>query len=116
MFLIMNAKSPDDYVVSSGKTYSIRDFIGKVCQIMNINIGFKGKGINEICFDKKNNKKIISVDKKYFRINELYRLKGNPKKIKNKLKWKPKFNFDQLVEDMVKREIDNMKSKTKLIF
>ena len=116
MFLIMNAKSPDDYVVSSGKTHSIRDFIRKVCQIMNINIGFKGKGINEVCFDKKKNKKIITVDKKYFRVNELYRLKGNPKKIQNKLKWKPKFSFDQLVEDMVKREIDNMKSKSKIIF
>jgi len=116
MFLIMSAKFPDDYVVSSGETYSIRDFIKKVCKVMNVNIGFKGKGINEICFDKKNNKKIISVDKRYFRINELYRLKGNPKKIKDKLKWKPKFNFNQLVEDMVKREIDNMKSKSKIIF
>ena len=43
-------------------------------------------------------------------------MKGNPQKIKNRLKWKPKFNFDNLVEDMVKREIDNIKSKSKIIF
>ena len=115
MYLIMNSKTPEDYVVASGKTYSIREFIKKVCSVMNIKIEFKGKGINEVCIDK-NNQKIITIDKKYFRINELYRLKGNPQKIKNRLKWKPKFNFDNLVEDMVKREIDNIKSKSKIIF
>jgi len=116
MYLIMNSKTPEDYVVASGKTYSIRQFIKKVCKLMNIKIEFKGKGINEVCIDKNNQKKIISIDKKYFRINELHRLKGNPQKIKNRLKWKPKFDFDNLVEDMVKREIDNIKSKSKIIF
>ena len=116
MYLIMNAKSPDDYVVASGKTYSIRDFIKQVCKLMDIKIKFQGKGVNEVCIDEKNKKKIITVDKKYFRINELYRLKGNPKKIKENLKWNPKFDFNSLVEDMVKREIDNINSKSKIIF
>ena len=88
MYLIMNSKSPEDYVVASGKTYSIREFIKKVCMVMNIKIEFKGKGIKEVCIDKNTQKKIITIDKKYFRINELYRLKGNPQKIKNRLKWR----------------------------
>ena len=83
---------------------------------MDIKIKFQGKGVNEVCIDEKNKKKIITVDKKYFRINELYRLKGNPKKIKENLKWNPKFDFNSLVEDMVKREIDNINSKSKIIF
>jgi len=109
MYLIMNAKKPDDYVVATGKTYSIRDFIKAVCNFIGIPIVFKGNGINEVCIDKRNGKKIISVDKKYFRINELYRLKGDPRKIKKNLKWKQKYNFNSLVEDMVQREIDSHK-------
>ena len=116
MYLIMNSRTPQDYVVASGKTYSIREFIKKVCKIMNIEIEFRGKGINEVCIDKRRKKKIVTVDKKYFRINELHRLKGNPQKIKKRLKWRPKFNFDSLVEDMVKREIDNVKSKPRFSF
>ena len=116
IYLIMNAKLPDDYVVATGETHSIRDFIKEVCKVMDIQVDFKGKGINEVIVDKKNNRKIAAVDKRYFRINELYRLKGNPKKIKQKLKWRPKFNFSSLVEDMVKREIENTVSNSKIIF
>ena len=75
---------------------------------------FEGKGLNEICYDKKNGKKIIIIDKKYFRVQDVDRLKGNSYKIKTILKWKPKFNFENLVEHMVKEEIENFNSNKKI--
>ena len=59
---------------------------------------------------------LISIDRKYFRENELLKLKGNPNKIKKKLNWKLKYNFSKLVEDMVKKEIDNIKSENSIFF
>lgn len=117
MYLIMHkSRLPDDYVVATGRAFSIRDFIKKVCECMNIKIRFIGKGYQEKCIDIKNNKILISIDRKYFRENELLRLKGNPNKIKKKLNWKLKYNFSKLVEDMVKKEIDNIKSENSIFF
>ena len=82
MHLIMNYKKADDYVVATGKTYSIRQFIKITCGMLGIKPVFEGKGLNEICYDKKNGKKIIIIDKKYFRTQDVHRLKGNSYKIK----------------------------------
>ena len=117
MYKIMQkSKLPDDYVVATGKSYSIRDFIKKVCDCIDIKIKFVGKGLNERCVDTKNNKTIIKVDKKYFRANELHRLKGNANKIKKKLNWKPVFTFNKLVEEMVEKEIENLSSNNNIFF
>ena len=114
MHLIMAYKKADDYVVATGKTYSIRQFIKITCGMLGIKPVFEGKGLNEICYDKKNGKKIIIIDKKYFRVQDVDRLKGNSYKIKTILKWKPKFNFENLVEHMVKEEIENFNSNKKI--
>ena len=77
---------------------------------------FEGNGLNEFCYDKKSGKIIIKVDKKYFRVNELDRLKGDSSKIKKFLKWKIKFKFNDLVEDMVKDEVNNFQDNKKFSF
>jgi len=116
MYLIMKYKRPDDYVVATGETYSVRDFITLVTNLIGMKLTFVGSGAKEYCVDKISNKKVVIVDKKYFRDNELYRLKGNPKKIKKILHWKPQYNFQHLVEDMVRREIDSLRLKSKFVF
>lgn len=116
MNLIMNANEPDDFVVATGKTYSVREFIKKACGILDVQPVFSGKGVKEVCYDKKSKKKLIVVKKRYFRENELNRLKGNPSKIERKLKWKRNYDFNKLVEDMVINEVNNYKSGKKLIF
>jgi GDPmannose 4,6-dehydratase len=112
----MQHKRPDDYVVATGETYSVRDFITLVSNLIGMKLTFVGSEAKEYCVDKISNKKVVMVDKKYFRDNELYRLKGNPKKIKKILNWKPQYNFQHLAEDMVRREIDSLRLKSKFVF
>jgi GDPmannose 4,6-dehydratase len=116
MYLMMDYKKPDDYVVATGQTYSIREFIKLACSYLAIKPIFEGKGLKEKCFDKNSGKKLIIIDKKYFRAQELHRLKGDPSKIKKILKWKMKYNFENLVEHMVKNEVDNLHSNKRILF
>ena len=116
MELMMNAKKAEDYVVATGQTHSIREFIKMSCKFLGIKPVFVGKGLKEVCYDKKNKKKLIIIDKKYFRENELHRLKGDPSKIIKNLKWKRRYDFINLVEHMVKKEVDSFSTKKKIIF
>ena len=116
MHLMLNCKKPDDYVVATGQTYSIREFIKLSCSYLGIKVIFEGEGLKEICYDKKSKKKLIVIDKKYFRAQELHRLKGDPSKIKKILKWKTEYKFENLVEHMVKSEVDNLNSNNRIIF
>ncbi|WP_435097278.1 GDP-mannose 4,6-dehydratase [Candidatus Pelagibacter bacterium nBUS_27] len=116
MELMISAKKADDYVVATGQTYSIREFIKTACYFLDIKPVFVGKGLNEVCYDRSNKKKLIIIDKKYFRENELHRLKGDPSKIMKDLKWKRTYNFKDLVEHMVKKEVDYFHNEKKIIF
>ena len=107
MWKILQQKKPDDYVVSTGKNITVKEFINSVCKELKINIKWKGKGINEKCFTK-DNKLIIEIDKKYFRPLEVENLKGNSSKLQKKLNWKPKINIKELVRDMVNYELNNI--------
>jgi GDPmannose 4,6-dehydratase len=101
MWLMLQKKSPDDYVIATQQQYSVKQFIEKACKYLDIKIKWKGKGLNEVGINKKNNKIIICCDKKYFRPTEVDTLLGNSYKAKKYLKWKPRINFDSLVKEMV---------------
>ena len=104
----MQQKNPDDYVIATGKTVSVRDFINKCCKFLNFRIKWEGKGINEKAYLIKKNKKkelLIKVDKKYYRPLEIDYLKGNPKKAFKKLKYKLKNNLNDLIKDMLESDI-----------
>ncbi len=105
MWLMLQQKTPDDYVVSTGKQYSVKYFVNLVCKKLNIDIIWKGKGLKEIAIDKKTQKIIIRCDKKYFRPTEVETLLGNSNKARKKLKWKPRENIFSLIEDMINKEI-----------
>ena len=104
-WLILQTKKPDDYVIATGKSYSIRQFIKLTCKKLNINIKFKGSGLNEIGVDQ-NSKTIIRVDKKYFRPLEVPALKGNYNKARKILKWTPKYDINDIIDDMIKNEVE----------
>ena len=108
MYLMLQQKKPDDYVIATGKTHSVRDFINKVCKSLDIKIVWKNKGIKEVGINKKNNKVIIKVNPKFYRPAEVDYLIGDYSKAKRNLSWKPKHNLDQLVEMMVDFEIENV--------
>ena len=92
-------KKPDDYVIATGKQYTVKKFIELVCEKLNINIVWKGKGLNEIGYWNK--KPIIKIDPKYFRPTEVDSLLGSSKKAKKILKWKPKYNINTLIKEMI---------------
>ena len=106
-WLILQQKKPDDYVIATGKTYSVKYFIDKVANHLNLKLKWKGKGINSKAYDDKGNC-IIECDKKYFRPTEVDILLGNANKAKKVLNWKPKKNIDALVKEMVDADLKSL--------
>jgi GDPmannose 4,6-dehydratase len=100
MWLMLQQKEPKDYVIATGKQYSVRDFINSASPYFGFDLQWYNNGIDEIAIDKNTKNTIIAVDPKYFRPAEVETLLGDPTKAKENLGWIPKVNFKQLVEDM----------------
>jgi len=100
MWRMLQEDTPDDYVIATGESYSVRDLVEAVCQELGINITWKGEGLNEVAVDE-NGKTVIKVEEKYFRPHEVDSLKGDATKARTKLKWQPKVTFKDLVKMMV---------------
>tara|TARA_B100001059_G_C17808549_1_gene570742 strand:+ start:1164 stop:2201 length:1038 start_codon:yes stop_codon:yes gene_type:complete len=109
MWRIIQNKRPDDYVLATGKTYSIKYFIEKSFNYLGIKIKWKGSGINEYGLDEKSNKKIVVIDKKYFRPNEVDLLVGDSSKALKVLKWKSKTSIDKLIKIMIDSNLKALK-------
>ena len=109
MWKMLQQKKPKDYVISSGKQYSVKYFINLVSKELGIKIIWKGKGINEKGY--LNNKAIILIDKKYFRPSEVNSLLGDSSKARKELNWKPYYDIYSLVKDMVAEEIKKINDK-----
>jgi GDPmannose 4,6-dehydratase len=103
MWKMLNQKKPRDYVIATGKQYSVKNFINLVIQTLEMKIKWTGTGINQKAYY--NNKIIIESKKKYFRPLEVDTLLGDASKARKELKWKPKFDIKLLVKDMVKAEL-----------
>ena len=106
MWLMLQQNKPDDYVVSTGRSFTIKYFINKVLKYLNMNISWIGKGLSEKCYYK--NRVIIKINKKYFRPSEVESLKGNPSKAMKQLNWSHKFDLNDLIKDMVDYEINKL--------
>jgi GDPmannose 4,6-dehydratase len=109
MWKMMQMKKPKDYVIATGKQYSVKFFTNLVAKTLNLKIVWKGKGINECGY--LNNKRTIIIDKKYFRPTEVESLLGNSRKARKELNWKPSFNLNKLVKDMIDQELINLREK-----
>ena len=106
MWKILQQRKPDDYVIATGKQYSIRQFINLVAKKINLNIIWKGKGLNEKGYDTRTKKNIIFIDKNYIRPLDVNTLLGNASKARKKLSWTPKTNINQLIEEMISEELN----------
>ncbi|MBU0897871.1 MAG: GDP-mannose 4,6-dehydratase [Patescibacteria group bacterium] len=105
MWLMMQAKKPGDYILATGKTHSVREFIKETAKILDIDIKWSGSGVNEKGIDKKTGKIIIEIDPKYFRPAEVDLLLGDSSKAEKELGWKPKTSFKKLVKLMVEADL-----------
>ena len=107
MWRMLQKKNPSDYVISTGKQYTVKQFVNLVLKELKINFKWKGKGINEKCYDQ-NNKCIIACDKEYFRPLEVDTLLGNSKKAHRELNWRPKTTIKDLVREMVDYDLKKL--------
>ena len=108
MWKIMQHKQPDDFVLATGRQITIREFVVKCLKFFKFKYKFIGKGLDEKVIDE-NKKVFIDIDKKYFRPLDVENLKGDSSKARKILKWKPKYNIDDLVKEMCLYEIENLK-------
>ena len=107
MWRMLQQKKPDDYVIATGHQYSVKRFVNLCAIQLNMKLLWKGKGLKEKCYWE--NKVIIEIDKKYFRPTEVESLKGDYRKAKKLLKWKPKIGIQDLVREMINHELSNDK-------
>ncbi len=107
MWRMLQQETPEDFVIATGKTYTIREFAEKASKYFGYDIEWKGEGVNEKGIDKKTGKVIIEVDPTYFRPTEVDLLIGNPTKAKEKLGWEAKTDIDGLVKAMMEGEKKN---------
>ena len=105
MWKMMQQKRPDDYVIATGKTMTIKEFVNKAAKKIGFKIRWVGKGLNEKAINTENNKSIIECKKRYFRPVEVDYLKGNAQRAKKILKWFPKTSIDNLIDEMIQYEL-----------
>ena len=104
MWRILQHNKPNDFVIATNKSYSVKDFVNISSKKIGFKIRWINKGLKEVGIDQITNKKIINVSKKYFRETEVDNLVGDFTKAKKILKWKPKISLHELIDDMIQNE------------
>ena len=102
-WLMLQQEKPEDFIIATGKQYSVRDFINEALKNLDMKIDWNGKGLNEVGSFK--GKDIIKIDPRYFRPTEVETLLGDASKAKKKLNWTPKISFEQLVKEMIDKDL-----------
>ena len=105
MWLMLQQKTPDDFVLATGETHSVREFVEEACKVAKIKLKWKGKKEKEVGIDENTKKIIIRIDPRYYRPTEVDLLLGDPTKAAKELKWKPKTKFKELVKIMMKADM-----------
>jgi len=107
MWLMLQQDKSDDYVIATGETHSVREFVEYSASLIGYNIKWEGQGLNEVGIDKESGKVLISIDKAYYRPSEVDVLLGDATKAKQKLSWEPKVKFKDLISLMMKEEFEH---------
>ena len=114
MWLLLQQDEPDDYVIATNETRTVRDFAKTAFAAAGIDVEFEGEGVNEVGKDKATGKVVVSVNPKFFRPAEVELLIGNPAKAEEKLGWKREISFQELVERMVKNDLALVEKEIKV--
>jgi len=109
MYLMLQQEKPEDFVIATGESHSIKEFAELAFQQVGIKIRWKGSGLDEKGFDGATGKVLVEVDPVYFRPSEVESLQGNPSKAKAKLGWEPKIKFPELVKIMVEHDLKELR-------
>lgn len=109
MWLMLQHEEPDDFVIASGECHSVKEFVELAFQELGMAIRWEGEGVDEKGYDRKTDQCLVEIDPRYFRPTEVDLLLGDPTKAKEKLGWKPKTTFPELVHLMVRADYENLK-------
>ena len=104
MWRMMQLAEPDDFVLATGESHSVREFVAEAFRLYGEEIFWKGKGIEEKGYLKSNGKLVVAIDKRYFRPTDVEYLLGDPSKAKSKLNWEPKTSFKDLVKILIEAD------------
>ena len=104
--MILQTDAPDDFVLATGDTRSVREFVELAFAEVGRAIDWRGKGVEETGIDRKSGKTVVRIDPTYFRPTEVDLLVGDASKVREKLGWKPKTSFAQLVSEMVTGDLE----------
>ena len=108
MWKILQYNQPEDFVLATGNSYTVREFCEIAFKEIGINISWSGEGVREKGKDTISNKVLIEIDKRYFRPTEVDYLEGDAKKARQKLKWTPKISFKSMISEMVQSDIKSL--------
>ena len=111
MWLMLQQDKPDDYVLATGETRTVREFVEHAFRELKIFVEWKGHGKEEVGIDSKNGKTIVKIDPKYFRPTEVDILLGDASKAKKVLGWEPKIKFNELVKIMIESDFKKVKKR-----
>ena len=106
-WLMLQQEKPKDYVIATGETHSVRNFVDLAFKVVDIELEWSGEGINEVGIDKKSGKKLVLVDESYFRPAEVEILHGDASLAEKELGWNRKISFEELVSGMVQYDLEN---------
>lgn len=108
-WLMLQQNVAEDFVIATGEQNSVRDFVVAAAALLNMKIGWKGKGVDEVGIDSTTGRTIVRVDPRYFRPTEVETLLGDPTKARQKLGWRAEVSFSELVSEMVASDLDEAK-------
>ena len=108
-WLMLQQDSPRDYVIATGRQYSVKEFVEIACRKLDMEIKWEGEGLDTVGINIKTGEKIVAVDPRYFRPTEVETLLGDPSESEELLGWKPKLTFTELVEQMVEHDLEAAK-------
>lgn len=108
-WLMLQQDAPDDFVIATGKHFSVREFVNMAANKLGMTLRWEGEGLDEVGFDSATGKAIVRVDPRYFRPTEVRSLLGNPAKAKKVLGWEPMISFEEMVHEMVAYDLQKAK-------
>lgn len=108
MWLMLQQEEPDDFVLATGETHTVREFVENAAKVAGFNIEWEGEGVNTKGIDRKTGKVIVEVSPEFYRPSEVDILIGNPQKAKEKLGWQPKTTFEDLVRIMMEADLERV--------
>jgi GDPmannose 4,6-dehydratase len=110
MWLILQQDKAEDFVLATGETHPVREYVEKAFAVVGMKIKWQGSGQDEVGIDETSGRAVVRIDSMYFRPAEVDLLLGNPAKAEQVLGWRRKVNFDDLVKEMVEADLNAVKS------